>query len=169
LPTQFSKNLVCTDNKTPTRQTHTHGTHTSNTYKSRESLQSTGHWPLVRSVAVPAAVDAATLGLARRFVQGAGGAPWNRSKLMLVGQGGAGKTGFCHALRGKEFKGVKSTIGVETWKLDSTQVNTADGAVWREDTACGSELRRATARLAALRMKHPQLANGTVVALCVLR
>ena len=66
-----------------------------------------------------------------------GGESWSRSKLMLVGEGRAGKTSVLRSLMGKEFRiDERSTIGAETDEciVDTTDVTTTFGTKnsWRE-------------------------------------
>jgi GTPase SAR1 family protein len=43
---------------------------------------------------------------------------WNRSKIMLVGQGRAGKTALARSMMGEPFKETSSTIGGELFERE---------------------------------------------------
>jgi len=66
--------------------------------------------------------------IAKAVVDG-GMAPWNRSKLMVIGQGRAGKTATVRALQGQSFvPDLESTIGAS---LTETHIR-IEGAKWNE-------------------------------------
>ena len=48
---------------------------------------------------------------------------WQRARLIVVGQGRAGKTSFLRALRDLPFKHTKSTAGVAIDTVETTDVN----------------------------------------------
>ncbi len=48
--------------------------------------------------------------------------PWLRARLMLVGEGRAGKTCFVRALQNKKFEDTASTVGIETTHVETTDV-----------------------------------------------
>ena len=51
-----------------------------------------------------------------------GSRQWDRSKLMVVGEGRVGKTALCNSILGKLFKETESTIGIETFNVDVKMV-----------------------------------------------
>jgi GTPase SAR1 family protein len=83
---------------------------------------------------------------------------WNRSKIMLVGQGRAGKTALANNMMGKEFrKGTESTIGAERFerKLMCGMMKEGEkGAILEEyEPFTPKELESAMAAAAAVKMK----------------
>ena len=63
-----------------------------------------------------------------------GSKPWNRSKVMLVGEGRAGKTALCNSMLGKPFVETESTVGL-TQLTCEVQRAAADGnRRWTEHT-----------------------------------
>ena len=48
---------------------------------------------------------------------------WKRARVIVVGQGRAGKTSFVRALRNLPFKNTDSTVGVATDTVETTDVH----------------------------------------------
>jgi GTPase SAR1 family protein len=82
--------------------------------------------------------------------------PWNRSKIMLVGQGGAGKTALANKMMGKDFEDdSKSTIGAKKFerKLTSGKMRKGEkGAILEEYVSSPKELESFMAMAASRRM-----------------
>jgi GTPase SAR1 family protein len=82
--------------------------------------------------------------------------PWNRSKIMLVGQGGAGKTALANHMMGKVFEGdPKSTIGAKKFerKLTSGKMRKGEkGAILEEYLSSPKELESVMAMTASRKM-----------------
>ena len=76
--------------------------------------------------------DTITALLTQQLVQRAmalGSKPWNRSKVMLVGEGRVGKTALCNSMMGKPFVETESTPGVAQLTCD----------VWRAAATCNGK------------------------------
>lgn len=58
-----------------------------------------------------------------------GSAMWKRSRLMLIGEGGAGKTSTLRTLLGKDFMDTESTIAMDISKCSLDRSNVTN---WRE-------------------------------------
>ena len=57
---------------------------------------------------------------------------WRRSKLMIVGQGRAGKTAFSRAVVGAEFEETPSTVGIEEFSCIVNDMSTVgDSKIWK--------------------------------------
>jgi GTPase SAR1 family protein len=52
---------------------------------------------------------------------------WNRSKIMLVGQGRAGKTALARSMMGEPFRETPSTIGGELFEREIREGNVRRG------------------------------------------
>jgi GTPase SAR1 family protein len=87
--------------------------------------------------------------------------PWNRSKIMLVGQGRAGKTALANNMMGKEFMpDTKSTIGAEKFerKLTSGKIKEGEkGVVLEEYVSSPKELESMMALTASRLMNRQQV------------
>ena len=80
-----------------------------------------------------------------QLLKAGGGKSWNRSKLMLVGEGRAGKTSTLRCLMGKDFDAdERSTVGCAT---EVCKVDRGDIKGWK-DFGGGGEYERALADLA---------------------
>lgn len=81
--------------------------------------------------------------------------PWGRSKVMLVGEGRAGKTALANSIIGKPFQDTSSTIGInqltctvsQTQVIDNQQHGGGEVALWGEYTQPAYELETAIAQL----------------------
>jgi GTPase SAR1 family protein len=71
---------------------------------------------------------------------------WNRSKIMLVGEGRAGKTALAKSFMGTAFAPTKSTCGIDQFRVEVT--NAIVGSAWRALCAPESELDAAIFALA---------------------
>jgi GTPase SAR1 family protein len=84
--------------------------------------------------------------------------PWNRSKIMLVGQGRAGKTALANSMMGKEFvPDTKSTIGAEKFerKLMTGKIKKGEkGTVLEEYVSAPEKLEPMIAQAASRRMNR---------------
>ena len=78
-----------------------------------------------------------------------GSVKWNHSKLMLVGEGRAGKTCTLRALLGKPFIDTASTVGLH---LSACQIDRTTVEDWTEVAELGQQHERATARACAASM-----------------
>ena len=76
-----------------------------------------------------------------------GSKPWNRSKVMLVGEGRVGKTALCNSMMGKPFVETESTVGLAQLTCDVRRAAaTADGR-WVEHTKPEREFEAGVAQL----------------------
>jgi hypothetical protein len=58
---------------------------------------------------------------------------WSRSKLMLVGQGFAGKTALSRSLMGKMFYSqTESTCGIDAFTVEASTGQLSDSGSWRK-------------------------------------
>lgn len=78
-------------------------------------------------------VDDSYLRKAAEHAEAIGGKEWRRSKLMLVGEGRAGKTAFLNAMSGLNFEETASTVGIETrtCEVKITGLQSDDGGNWK--------------------------------------
>ena len=75
--------------------------------------------------------------------------PWRRAKIMLVGEGRAGKTSVLRSLLGLPYVDTASTVGAEMFDVS---VETA--VQWSRQDRNVSEAQRVAARWAAWRKQH---------------
>ena len=59
-----------------------------------------------------------------------GSKPWGRSKLMIVGEGGAGKTALTNSIMGKLFVPTESTIGINNLECQIEQAALGTTSNW---------------------------------------
>jgi septin family protein len=71
---------------------------------------------------------------------------WDRSKIMIVGEGRAGKTALANNIIGKPFQETVSTIGINQFTCDVKFARTGDGA-WSEHTTPDKNYEAAIAAL----------------------
>lgn len=86
---------------------------------------------------------------------------WGRSKLMIVGEGRAGKTAFANTLVGKEFKETESTVGINTLSCNVNFVSVderGEAHVWDGDSKEPEKLLETTLAKKMLRLSN--LANN---------
>ena len=75
---------------------------------------------------------------------------WSRSKIMIVGEGRAGKTSFANALIGTEYVDTESTIGVNQLAVSIMNANiTGSDGGWVLAESFGNEHESAVARMIA--------------------
>jgi len=67
-----------------------------------------------------------------------GSEPWNRSNVMLVGEGRVGKTALCRSLMGKPFIHTESTVGLNQLTCDVKLSISNDGR-WTKHLTRGSD------------------------------
>ena len=60
--------------------------------------------------------------------------PWNRSKIMLVGEGRVGKTALCNGMIGKPFVETESTVGLSQMTCDVRRAAATSDGLWSEHT-----------------------------------
>ena len=77
---------------------------------------------------------------------------WRYSKIMIVGEGRAGKTAFSNSIIGKEFANTESTIGINNFTCDVNFASLGKGA-WDVYSKPTKELELAIAEGLALRDK----------------
>ena len=61
-----------------------------------------------------------------------GSKPWNRSKIMLVGEGRVGKTALCNSMMGKSFVETESTVGLTQLTCDVRSAAATTDGRWTE-------------------------------------
>jgi septin family protein len=71
---------------------------------------------------------------------------WDRSKIMIVGEGRAGKTALANNIIGKPFQETVSTIGINQFTCDVKFARTGNGA-WSEHTTPDKNYEAAIAAL----------------------
>eukprot|EP01041_Mallomonas_annulata_P005179 gene5179-10358_t len=71
---------------------------------------------------------------------------WGRSKIMIVGEGRAGKTAFSNTIIGKEYQDTQSTIGINEMTCEIKSIN-GTSKTWGEFTTPGKEYETALATL----------------------
>jgi GTPase SAR1 family protein len=80
---------------------------------------------------------------------------WKRSKIMLVGEGRAGKTALAKSFMGLPFAHTESTCGIEQFRLEVNHAALA-GPAWQQREAPDSELDAAIVEMAkAVKMCTP--------------
>ena len=67
-------------------------------------------------------------------VMALGSKPWNRSKVVIVGEGRAGKTALCNSLMGKRFEDTESTAGLTQLTCDVRRAAANSDGRWVEHT-----------------------------------
>jgi GTPase SAR1 family protein len=95
---------------------------------------------------------------------------WNRSKIMLVGEGRAGKTALAKSFMGLGFTHTESTCGIEQFRVEVT--NAAVGEAWLPSDTPGLELEAAIVALLNEKTSEIQesiLAGATVPAETAVR
>jgi len=78
--------------------------------------------------------------------------PWGRSKIMIVGDGRAGKTALANSIMGEEFRHTESTIGISQMTCDVKHAEVGAGS-WEEYVKPSNELEAALAKIVAARRK----------------
>ena len=77
---------------------------------------------------------------------------WGRSKIMIVGDGRAGKTALANSIMGEEFAHTESTIGINQMTCDVKYAEVGqEGGQWDEYTKPDKELEAALAKIVAAR------------------
>ena len=73
--------------------------------------------------------------------------PWNRSKVMIVGEGRAGKTALCNSMMGKPFEGTESTAGLTLLICDVRRAAASNDGRWTEHTKPEKEFEAGLAQM----------------------
>jgi GTPase SAR1 family protein len=76
---------------------------------------------------------------------------WGRSKIMIVGDGRAGKTALANSIMGEEFVHTESTIGINQMTCDVKFAEVGKEGQWDEYTKPDKELEAALAKIVAAR------------------
>ena len=76
-----------------------------------------------------------------------GSKPWNRSKIMIVGEGRAGKTALANSIIGKKFSETESTIGIGQFTCDVKMANLGANGAWDDYANPEKELEIALAKM----------------------
>ena len=90
----------------------------------------------------------------RQFLEQAlqeGVRPWGRSKIMIVGDGRAGKTALANSIMGEEFAHTESTIGINQMTCDVKFAEVGKEGQWDEYKKPDKELEAMLARIVASR------------------
>merc|ERR1719174_3602584 len=82
---------------------------------------------------------------------------WRRARLLVVGEGRAGKTALVRALRNLPFQHTDSTAGVSTCTLDTTDIHDWVGMV---DTAYEQALARMVSKLVVAQDQLQKVLNA---------
>ena len=88
-----------------------------------------------------------------------GSMPWNRSKVMLVGEGRVGKTALCNSMMGKPFEETESTVGLTQLTCDVRTVATGRNGRWVEHTKPEREYEASVAQL----IKSMEVGMGSAI------
>ena len=76
-----------------------------------------------------------------------GSKPWNRSKVMIVGEGRVGKTALCNSMTGKPFEETESTVGLTQLTCDVQRAAATNDRRWTEHTKPEREFEAGVAQL----------------------
>ena len=76
-----------------------------------------------------------------------GSKAWNRSKIMFVGEGRAGKTALCNSMMGKQFEETESTVGLTQLTCDVWSTAATSNGRWTEYTKPEREFEAGVAQL----------------------
>jgi GTPase SAR1 family protein len=79
---------------------------------------------------------------------------WGRSKIMIVGDGRAGKTALANSIMGEEFVHTESTIGINQMTCDVKFAEVGKEGQWDEYTKPDKELEAALAKIVAARRQN---------------
>lgn len=82
---------------------------------------------------------------------------WGRSKIMIVGEGRAGKSAFANTIIGRAFEDTESTVGINQLTCDVKYASIGTGNGWAECSKPDKELESAVASMIANGVK---LHNG---------
>ena len=75
------------------------------------------------------------------------GSEWNYSKMMIVGEGRAGKTAFSRSIIGDKFMETDSTVGISQFSCLINQMSASgSGSLWSKSTGRAKEYESAIAR-----------------------
>ena len=75
-----------------------------------------------------------------------GGSEWRRSKIMIVGEGRAGKTALARSVIGEPFEETDSTFGIQQLTCVINQVATGGDGSWKQSQGRNKEYEAALAR-----------------------
>ena len=76
-----------------------------------------------------------------------GSKPWNRSKVMIVGEGRVGKTALCNSMMGQPFVDTESTVGLAQLTFDVRRAAATSNGRWVEHTKPEREFEAGVAQL----------------------
>ena len=76
-----------------------------------------------------------------------GSKPWNRSKVLLVGEGRVGKTSLCNTMLGRPFVETESTAGLQQLSCDVHSAAAGSNGRWTEHTKPEKEFEAGVAQL----------------------
>jgi actin len=74
---------------------------------------------------------------------------WGRSKIMIVGEGRAGKSAFANTIIGRAFTDTESTVGINQMTCDIKFASIGSGSGWAECDRPAKELESAVASMIA--------------------
>ena len=92
-------------------------------------------------------IDEATNKLYMERAIARGSKPWNRSKVMLVGEGRVGKTALCNSMMGKPFVDSESTVGLTLLKCQVRRAAAGEHGGWGDQTKPEREFEAGVAEL----------------------
>lgn len=78
-----------------------------------------------------------------------GKSEWGRSKIMIVGEGRAGKSAFANTIIGRPFSDTESTVGINQLTCDIKYASIGSGNGWAESKRPERELEAAVAVMVA--------------------
>ena len=76
-----------------------------------------------------------------------GSKPWNRSKILLVGDGRVGKTALCNNMLGKPFAETESTVGLKQLTCDVQRAAASSGQWSVQSSKCKKEFETGVAQV----------------------
>lgn len=108
----------------------------------------------VDSVSAPTGLEMSDADLDEAFKKGR--KPWGRSKIMIVGEGRAGKTALANSIMGKNFEETSSTVGINLFTCDIKYAAVGNGQ-WNQHANPEKLLEAALAQMIAdekLKRRH---------------
>ena len=97
-------------------------------------------------VSAPTSLDMSDADLEEAFKKGR--KPWGRSKIMIVGEGRAGKTALANSIMGNNFEDTSSTVGINLFTCDIKYAAVGNGQ-WNQHTNPEKLLEAALAQMIA--------------------
>lgn len=120
---------------------------------SRSKKESPAEAPRNKTTVPPSVASSATRKAFEDAIKNGGSAPWMRSKLMMVGEGRAGKSSTVRSFQGKPFDPkLESTLGADT--SSTVTVDRLENVIDWTEREKDEEFARVAARSAARKMRN---------------